>query len=78
MKTKESWVGQYAAFNEALKYMYARSTGEEKSIYTPWPKLAICLLLPNLFIISLVFFSIKLKSPYKTHGSKLPCKVLVF
>ena len=21
-----------------LKYMYARSTGEEKSIYTPWPK----------------------------------------
>ena len=38
MKKKESWVGQYAAFNEALKYMYARSTGEEKSIYTPWPK----------------------------------------
>ena len=38
MKKKPSWVGQYAAFNEALKYMYARSTGEEKSIYTPWPK----------------------------------------
>ena len=37
-KTSEAWVGQYAAFNEALKYMYKRSTGEEKSIYTPWPK----------------------------------------
>ena len=37
-KPKESWVGQYAAFNEALKYMFRRSTGEEKSIYTPWPK----------------------------------------
>ena len=37
-KTSEAWVGQYAAFNEALKYMYRRSTGEEKSIYTPWPK----------------------------------------
>ena len=37
-KTKESWVGQYTAFNEALKYMFRRSTGEEKSIYTPWPK----------------------------------------
>ena len=37
-KAKESWVGQYAAFNEALKYMYRRQTGEEKSIYTPWPK----------------------------------------
>tara|TARA_R100001440_G_scaffold23166_1_gene37691 strand:- start:2055 stop:3008 length:954 start_codon:yes stop_codon:yes gene_type:complete len=38
MKNKPSWIGQYAAFNDALKYMYARSTGEEKSIYTPWPK----------------------------------------
>ena len=38
MKKKESWIGQYAAFNEALKYMHARSTGDEKSIYTPWPK----------------------------------------
>ena len=37
-KTKDAWIGQYAAFNEALKYMYKRSTGEEKSIYTPWPK----------------------------------------
>ena len=37
-KTSEAWVGQYAAFNEALKYMFKRSTGEEKSIYTPWPK----------------------------------------
>ena len=37
-KAKEAWVGQYAAFNEALKYMYRRQTGEEKSIYTPWPK----------------------------------------
>ena len=24
-KTNKSWVGQYAAFNDALKYMYARS-----------------------------------------------------
>ena len=32
MKNKPSWIGQYAAFNDALKYMYARSTGEEKSI----------------------------------------------
>ena len=37
-KTANAWVGQYAAFNEALKYMLARSKGEEKSIYTPWPK----------------------------------------
>ena len=37
-KAKEARVGQYAAFNEALKYMYRRQTGEEKSIYTPWPK----------------------------------------
>ena len=33
-KAKEAWVGQYAAFNEALKYMYRRQTGEEKSIYS--------------------------------------------
>ena len=37
-KPIESWIGQYAAFNDALKYMHARSVGEEKSIYTPWPK----------------------------------------
>ena len=37
-KPTPAWVGQYTAFNDALKYMYARSTGEEKSIYTPWPK----------------------------------------
>ena len=37
-KPTESWIGQYAAFNDALKYMYKRQTGEEKSIYTPWPK----------------------------------------
>lgn len=37
-KPVESWIGQYAAFNEALKYMYKRQNGEEKSIYTPWPK----------------------------------------
>ena len=37
-KTDKSWVGQHAAFSEALKYMSARSKGEEKSIYTPWPK----------------------------------------
>ena len=37
-KPEESWVGQYAAFNDALKYMYKRANGEEKSIYTPWPK----------------------------------------
>tara|TARA_R110002051_G_scaffold294404_1_gene359673 strand:- start:873 stop:1829 length:957 start_codon:yes stop_codon:yes gene_type:complete len=37
-KPSDAWVGQYAAFNEALKYMFKRSTGEEKSIYTPWPK----------------------------------------
>jgi replicative DNA helicase len=37
-KSEPSWEGQYAAFNEALKYMYKRQTGEEKSIYTPWPK----------------------------------------
>jgi replicative DNA helicase len=37
-KTDKSWVGQHAAFSEALKYMNARQKGEEKSIYTPWPK----------------------------------------
>jgi len=37
-KTNKSWVGQHAAFTEALKYMNARQKGEEKSIYTPWPK----------------------------------------
>ena len=37
-QSQPSWIGQYAAFNEALKYMYKRQSGEEKSIYTPWPK----------------------------------------
>jgi len=37
-KPQEGWVGQYAAFNDALKYMRKRSNGEEKSIYTPWTK----------------------------------------
>ena len=37
-KPQESWIGQYAAFNDALKYMLNRSKGLEKSIYTPWPK----------------------------------------
>ena len=37
-KTDKSWVGQHAAFSEALKYMNARQKGEEKSLYTPWPK----------------------------------------
>ncbi len=37
-KPTEGWVGQYAAFNEALKYMQGRQNGTEKSIYTPWPK----------------------------------------
>ena len=37
-KPEQGWIGQYAAFNDALKYMLKRSTGEEKSIYTPWPK----------------------------------------
>ena len=35
---KTAWNGQYSAFNEALKYMMKRQSGEEKSIYTPWPK----------------------------------------
>jgi replicative DNA helicase len=34
----KAWVGQKDAFNEALKYMLKRQRGEEKSIYTPWPK----------------------------------------
>jgi len=38
MSDKQAWNGQYSAFNEALKYMMKRQTGEEKSIYTPWPK----------------------------------------
>ena len=37
-KFEKSWNGQFNAFNEALKYMQKRQTGEEKSIYTPWPK----------------------------------------
>lgn len=37
-KPTEAWAGQHASFNEALKYMLRRSKGEEKSIYTPWPK----------------------------------------
>jgi len=31
-KTSEAWVGQYAAFNEALKYMFKRST-EKRNLY---------------------------------------------
>jgi replicative DNA helicase len=38
MNNKPAWGGQYAAFNEALKYMLNRQKGLEKSIYTPWPK----------------------------------------
>ncbi len=37
-KPTAAWGGQFAAFKEALKYMSARQSGEEKSIYTPWPK----------------------------------------
>ena len=37
-KPTPSWAGQHKAFQEALKYMNARQSGEEKSIYTPWPK----------------------------------------
>ena len=37
-KFEKAWNGQFNAFNEALKYMQKRQTGEEKSIYTPWPK----------------------------------------
>ena len=38
MSKKPAWNGQYESFNEALKYMFQRQSGEEKSIYTPWPK----------------------------------------
>lgn len=38
MKPTKAWGGQYTSFNEALKYMHNRAKGEEKSIYTPWPK----------------------------------------
>jgi replicative DNA helicase len=38
MKPTKAWDGQYRSFNEALKYMHSRAKGEEKSIYTPWPK----------------------------------------
>ncbi len=37
-KAVKHWDGQYSSFNTALKYMLDRSTGEEKSIYTPWNK----------------------------------------
>jgi replicative DNA helicase len=37
-KPTPGWGGQFSAFKEALKYMSARQSGEEKSIYTPWPK----------------------------------------
>tara|TARA_B110000196_G_C21146226_1_gene666744 strand:- start:2124 stop:3080 length:957 start_codon:yes stop_codon:yes gene_type:complete len=37
-KAQPAWDGQFQNFNEALKYMLARQTGEEKSLYTPWPK----------------------------------------
>ena len=43
-KKKEAWVGQFSAFNEALKYMLNRQSGEEKSIYTPWPKFNLSLI----------------------------------
>jgi replicative DNA helicase len=32
------WDGQHSAFNEALKYIKSRQLGQDKSIYTPWPK----------------------------------------
>jgi replicative DNA helicase len=35
---KPEWEGQHKSFSEALNYMLKRQTGEEKSIYTPWPK----------------------------------------
>jgi replicative DNA helicase len=38
MKPTKAWDGQYRSFTEALKYMHNRAKGEEKSIYTPWPK----------------------------------------
>jgi replicative DNA helicase len=34
----ELWDGQHKSFNEALKYMFNRANGKEKSIFTPWPK----------------------------------------
>tara|TARA_Y100000593_G_scaffold94140_1_gene191810 strand:- start:504 stop:1466 length:963 start_codon:yes stop_codon:yes gene_type:complete len=34
----KAWHGQYQSFQEALRYMLDRQSGEEKSIYTPWPK----------------------------------------
>ena len=37
-KLQQEWAGQYTAFNDAIKYMINRASGEEKSIYTPWPK----------------------------------------
>lgn len=37
-KPVQAWEGQFKAFNEALKYMSKRQSGEEKSIYTPWAK----------------------------------------
>jgi len=37
-KPTAAWGGQYKAFKEALNYMSKRQSGEEKSIYTPWPK----------------------------------------
>jgi replicative DNA helicase len=37
-KPISAWGGQYKAFKEALNYMSKRQSGEEKSIYTPWPK----------------------------------------
>lgn len=37
-KPTPAWGGQFKAFNEALNYMSRRQSGEEKSIYTPWPK----------------------------------------
>jgi len=37
-KAVKRWAGQHSSFNEALKYMLDRQKGEEKSIFTPWPK----------------------------------------
>lgn len=38
MSTEKLWSSQAASFTEALTYMQKRQLGEEKSIYTPWPK----------------------------------------
>ena len=38
-KAVKKWEGQHTSFNEALKYMLDRQNGDEKSIFTPWPKL---------------------------------------